>query len=319
MTKVFLKIIFAQAIIGLIFLTSAMAQENSTFAASTVKDKIGQVTTPSNLREISSNKPTENAKLQSFQNALMQVLIKQNRKKDDLCNEKDAVASRILRDYGAIFLVVEAVLPPPVCIFSSSTDVEKFQKQIGIARTEIAGTNIELQPFAMEALLKAREEAQKIGLNITPRDGAIAGRRGFSETLRLWNSRFYPACDYWTKKGRLTVEQAANLKSLPIKDQVQAVLELEKQGIYFNSAFNASILYSVAAPGTSQHLALLAFDVVEYADEQVRDILAKHGWHRTVRNDQPHFTFLGHKESELPKFGLREIITPNGKFWIPNV
>ncbi len=315
MTRVFLKLILAQAFISFAFILSAMAQENTAFALTNTKDK----TEPNNLRETTLKKPPESVKLQSFQNALAQVLAKQNRKKDDLCDERDAVASRILKDYGSIFLVVESVLPPPVCIFTSHSDVEKFQKQIGIAKSDISGTSIELQPFAMEALLKAREEAQKIGLNITPRDGSIAGRRGFSETLRLWNSRFYPACDYWTKKGRLTAEQIANLKSLPIKDQVQAVLELEKQGIYFNSAFNASILYSVAAPGTSQHLALLAFDVVEYADEKVREILAKHGWHRTVRNDQPHFTFLGHKESELPKFGLREITTANGKFWIPNV
>lgn len=318
MTKRFLKILFAQAFICFVFLAPVTAQENKAFAVSNNKEIIGEEIKSANLNEISSKKPAENPKLQSFQNALSQVLLKQNRKKDDLCDEKDAVASRILRDYGSIFLVVENVLPPPVCIFSSSADVDKFQKQIGIAKSEIAGTHIELQPFAMEALLKAREEAQKSGLTITPRDGAIAGRRGFSETLRLWNSRFYPACDYWTKKGRLTEEQAARLRSLPLREQVREVLELEKEGIYFNSSFSNSILYSVAAPGTSQHLALLAFDVVEYNNEQVRTILAKYGWHRTVRNDQPHFTFLGHKEADLPKFGLREIKNANGKFWIPN-
>lgn len=319
MTKVFLKTIFAQVVIGLIFTAPATAQENSAFVSSGAEDRIKAAATSGNLKKNSSNKPDENAKLQSFENALTQVLLRQNRKRNDLCDEKDVVAVRILKDYGSIFLVVESVLPPPVCIFSNSSDVEKFQKQIGIAKSDIGGTSIELQPFAMEALLKAREEAQKIGLNITPRDGSIAGRRGFGETLRLWNSRFFPACDYWTKNKRLTEEQAAKLKSMPIREQVREVLELEKQGIYFNSAFNASILYSVAAPGTSQHLALLAFDVVEYNNEQVRDILAKHGWHRTVRNDQPHFTFLGHKEAELPKFGLIQITTSNGKFWIPNV
>jgi hypothetical protein len=305
MTKVSLKIIFAQLVMLLLFLTSAMAQENITFALTNTKDKIGQSIEAEILRATPLSKSNKDIELPSFQNTLTQILAKQNRKKDDLCDEKDVVAERILKDYGSIF--------------SSSADVEKFQKQIGIAKSEIAGTNIELQPFAMEALLKAREEARKSGLNITPRDGAIAGRRGFDETLRLWNSRFFPACDYWTKNGRLSEEQSAKLKSLPIKEQVREVLELEKQGIYFNSSFNNSILYSVAAPGTSQHLALLAFDVVEYSDERVRNILAKHGWYRTVRNDQPHFTFLGHKEKELPKFGLREVKTASGKFWIPNI
>jgi hypothetical protein len=319
MTQVFLKIIFAQFVMLLLFFTAAMAQENITFALTNNKDKIGQNIETDDLKITALNNSNENIELPSFQNALTQILSKRNRKKDDLCNEKDAVAARILKDYGSIFLVIENVLPPPVCIFSGSADVEKFQRQIAVATSEIAGTNIELQPSAMEALLKAREEARKSGLNITPRDGAIAGRRSFEETLRLWNSRFFPACDYWTKNGRLSSEQSAALKAMPIKEQVRKVLELEKRGIYFNSSFNNSILYSVAAPGTSQHLALLAFDVVEYADERVQNILAKHGWYRTVRNDQPHFTFLGHKETELPKFGLREVKTENGKFWIPNI
>ena len=319
MAGVLLKFVFVYSVMSLIFIGSMMAQDDLSFALTNNKDKTKQGIEISNRNKITPGKPVKNNILQSFQNALTQILVKRNQKKDDLCDEKDAVAARILKDYGSIFLVVENVLPPPVCIFSNHTEVENFQKQIGIAKSEIAGTIIELQPFAMEALLKAREEAQKFGLKITPRDGSIAGRRGFGETLRIWNSRFYPACDYWVKNGRLTQEQVSRLKKLPIKDQVREVLELEKTGIYFNSAFNASILYSVAAPGTSQHLALLAFDVVEYSDERVRNILAKHGWHRTVRNDQPHFTFLGHKESELPKFGLVEIKTVNGKFWIPNV
>lgn len=318
MSKFFLKIFFLQALIGLIFALPAAAQENVALTLTNNKEAVKPVNEADRIGRIPGPAPLDTPKLQSFSNALAQILTKQNRKKEDLCDEKDAVAARILRDYGSIFLVVENVLPPPVCIFSSASDVDKFQKQIGIARSDIAGTKIELQPFAMEALLKARAEAQARGLDITARDGAIAGRRGFPETLRLWNSRFLPACDYWVKSGRLTEEEAARIKALPIREQVHEVLELEKQGLYFNSAFNNSILYSVAAPGTSQHLALLAFDVVEYQSEEVRAILARHGWHRTVRNDQPHFTFLGHQESELPKLGLREIKTPNGKFWIPN-
>ena len=87
----------------------------------------------------------------------------------------------------------------------------------------------------------------------------------------------------------------------------------------YNPTFNFSILYSVAAPGTSQHLAMLAFDVNEYQNEEVRNILAKHGWFRTIRNDHAHFTFLGRQEADLSKFGLRVIITGKGKFWIPNL
>ncbi len=165
----------------------------------------------------------------------------------------------------------------------------------------------------------ARAEARTRGLNITPRDGAEAGRRSFEDTIRLWKSRFEPACEHWKKKGRLTGEEIEKLKSLEIKEQVRAVLELEKSGIYFNKFFNNSILYSVAAPGASQHLSMLAFDVNEYHNSEIREILERHGWFQTVRNDAPHFTFLGHPKEELIKLGLREVETRNGKYWIPNV
>lgn len=293
-------------------MVSMQAQEHSSFAVSAGEERIRI-----NMPSANAVKP-EVPGLQNFYSVLEQTLLKRGKKKEDICDQKDIVASRILREYGSVFLVIESALPPPVCMFSSSEDVEIFQKQLGIASQNIEGTIIELQPVAMEALLKARTEALFKGLDITPRDGSIAGRRGFGETIRLWNSRFEPACDYWMKKGRLTPEQVSKLKALPLKEQVKEVLQLEKQGIYFNSAFNNSILYSVAAPGTSQHLALLAFDVVEFENEKVREILAKHGWYRTVQNDRPHFTFLGHKEEDLPKFGLKKIVNFNGKFWIPN-
>ena len=106
---------------------------------------------------------------------------------------------------------------------------------------------------------------------------------------------------------------------MAVKEQVRAVLELEKQGIYFNKFFNNSILYSVAAPGASQHLSMLAFDVNEYRNPEVREILEKHGWFQTVRHDSPHFTFLGRPKEELSKLGLFEVQTYNGKFWVPNV
>lgn len=309
---IFTRYFFVFALIGSFSITAIQAQEHN-FAVSPSEEKRNLT-----LPETSSLKKPDFPELKNFYSVLEQTLIKRGKKKEDICDEKDMVASRILREYGSVFLVIETALPPPVCMFSSSEDVEVFQKQLGIESQIFNGTTIELQPVAMKSLLKARTEAIFEGFDITPRDGSIAGRRGFSETLRLWNSRFEPALDYWLKKGRLTQEQADKLKTLPMKEQVKEVLELEKQGIYFNTSFSNSILYSVAAPGTSQHLALLAFDVVEFENEQVREILAKHGWYRTVQNDRPHFTFLGHKEEDLPKFGLKKIVNRNGKFWIPN-
>jgi hypothetical protein len=137
--------------------------------------------------------------------------------------------------------------------------------------------------------------------------------------LELWNDRFNKGCEHWKGKGRLTADQISRLKGLPIKEQVSEVLELEKKGIYFNTFFNNSILYSVAAPGTSQHLSMLAFDAKEFQNKKVREIMAKHGWFRTVQNDEPHFTYLGHPESDLSKIGLKKVFKKDGEFWIPQI
>jgi hypothetical protein len=276
-----------------------------------------QATAAANYEILDGANDAGNSK--GFYNVLNQILTKRGWKKEDLCDRKDMVINRILREYGSIFVVNEKVLPPPVCMFTSAQEVESFQKKVGFVSAEIAGTRIELQSAAMQALLQAREEALQKGLNITPRDGSEAARRNFADTIRLWKSRFEPACEHWQKQGRLSAEQVEELKSLPVKEQIREVLLLEKQGIYFNKFFNNSILYSVAAPGTSQHLSMLALDVNEFENAEVRKILAKYGWFQTVQNDTPHFTFLGHKQEDLGKLGLKEVATRSGKFWIPNV
>ena len=117
----------------------------------------------------------------------------------------------------------------------------------------------------------------------------------------------------------MTSEEADRLRALPINQQVSDVLELEKQGIFFSKDLSKSVLYSIAAPGTSQHIAMLAFDANEFLDARVREIMTEHGWFQTVLSDLPHFTFLGLKESELPERGLRLVVVNNQKFWIPDV
>ncbi len=229
----------------------------------------------------------------------------------------NAVESRILAEYGAVFLTTAD--PPSKVMFTSEPEVSSFQSNAGSVAERFGGVTIELQPEAMNALKKAASVADSRGLKITPRDGAEAGRRSYAKTLDLWNSRFLKAADHWRSKGRLTADQVSRLKSLPIKEQVSEVLELEKSGIYFNTFFNNSILYSVAAPGTSQHLSMLAFDVSEFQNAEVRNILAEHGWFRTVQNDEPHFTYLGLKESDLPSYGLKKVSKNGGDYWIPDI
>lgn len=254
-----------------------------------------------------------------FYEALAKALKKRKIKIDSLCPPSDPVARRILEEYGAIFLANKKVTLPPVCIFTSEEQVTKFQDEAGFEAELIGFDEVELQPEALKQLNKAREEARKEGLDITSRDGAEGARRNYEDSVRLWNSRFEPALDYWLSQGRLTAEQVARLRSLPLSQQIAEVLELEKSGIYFSKDLSKSILYSIAAPGTSQHIAMLAFDVNEFENPRVREIMAKHGWFQTVLSDLPHFTFLGLKEKDLPKHGLRNLEINGQMFWIPNV
>ena len=267
----------------------------------------------------SSREPTDNQEPTPFYEALAKALKKRKIKLDNICPPSDPVSRRILEEYGAIFVADKKVTPPPVCIFTNEEQVTKFQDEAGFEAEVIGYDEVELQPEALRKLNKAREEAQKEGLDITPRDGAEAARRNYEDSVRLWNSRFEPALDYWQSQGRLTAEQVAHLRSLPLSRQIAEVLELEKSGIYFSKDLSKSILYSIAAPGTSQHIAMLAFDVNEFENPRVREIMAKHGWFQTVLSDLPHFTFLGLKEKDLPKHGLRSVEINGQMFWIPNV
>ena len=271
---------------------------------------------------ITSNSLRESKDLKEptpFYEALAKALKKRKAKIDSICPPSDPVARRILEEYGAIFVATKKVTPPPVCMFSNEEQVTKFQDEAGFEAEVIGFDEVELQPEALKQLNKAREEAQKEGLDITPRDGAEAARRNYEDSVRLWNSRFEPALDYWLSQGRLTAEEVTRLKSLPLHQQVGEVLELEKNGIYFSKDLSKSILYSIAAPGTSQHIAMLAFDVTEFENPRIREIMAKHGWFQTVLSDLPHFTFLGLKEKDLPKNGLRSLEINGQVFWIPNV
>ncbi len=254
-----------------------------------------------------------------FYEALRKALKKRKTTVERICPGADPVARRILEEYGAIFLADKKVLAPPACVFTTEEQVTAFQNAAGFVAETIADAEIELQPAAMKALLKARDDAQEEALDITPRGGAEAARRNYEDSMRLWDTRFLPALDYWLEQGRLTSEQVTRLRGLSLHDQVAEVLELEKSGIFFSKDLSKSILYSIAAPGTSQHIALLALDVTEFDNPRVREILAQHGWFQTVLSDLPHFTFLGLKEKDLPKRGLKSVVVDGQTFWIPNV
>jgi hypothetical protein len=299
--------------LGLVFaILPAQAQKGRYSISGGMTGKDPQTMT--SLKETNHSEPPA-----SFYEALGKTLKKRKIKLDSICPPTDAVARRVLEDYGAMFLADKKVTPPPVCVFTSDAQVAEFQERAGYTSELFGFDQVELQPEAMKHLLKARKEAQEENLDITPRDGAEAGRRSYDDSLQLWRTRFLPALQYWLGQQKLTDEQVERLKTLPLRAQVSEVLELEKNGIYFSKDLSKSILYSIAAPGTSQHIAMLAFDVNEFDNPRVREILARHGWFQTVLSDLPHFTFLGLKEKDLPKYGLKRTEVDGQTFWIPNV
>ena len=224
----------------------------------------------------------------------------------------------LLREYGAVLVARGGAVPPDRVIFRNSFEVETFQESVSSATEMIGGFEMTLQTAAMGALLSAINDAEGDGLSITPR-GSDSAKRSYVDTIELWASRVQPALDHWVGNGRILPAAAAAMRRLRPFDQVPEVLKLESEGVWFAKDLFKSIIYSVAPPGASQHLAMLAFDVKEFADPSVRSIFSSHGWHRTVVSDLPHFTFLGTVEAELPALGLKNVTTPDGTFWVPNI
>jgi hypothetical protein len=292
------------------------------FSAVSFLSGLAQTATPPapslNIPALPKVQSQSQTKLNSlFLNVLASRLATINLTVETFCPQDNILTKRILKDYGAVF-VGNGLYSAP-CYFRDDNVTLDVQNRLGITANMIGGVRIELQPAAMAALLKAVAEAKSQGLNITPRGGSIAGRRSFSATLGLWNRNVSKGLAHWVRLGKLTREQAQTIPRMEIMNQVALILELEDQGIYFSTNFDKSILYSVAAPGTSQHNLMLAFDVTQFANPRVRQILATNGWFQTVASDLPHFTYLGVTESQLPSLGLRSVSIGNQIFWIPQM
>jgi hypothetical protein len=225
---------------------------------------------------------------------------------------------RVLEEYGALFVARGEVVLPPVVIFPDQNAVTRWQSTLSTEQAEFSGIPLRLQRTAMRALMEARDEAFQAHVGISPR-GRDAAQRSYDETLELWRSRIVPGLQHWADKGLLSPAEAERIRKLPAREQVGEILELEKRGLYFSSGFSKSVLFSVAPPGASQHLSLLAFDVKEHDNPIVRSILERHGWFQTVRSDLPHFTFLGVNKQLLPSLGLKVVRSSNREFWIPDL
>lgn len=230
----------------------------------------------------------------------------------------DDVGKKLLKEYGSVFVARGGAVPPKVVVFRDGAEVSAFQASAGSSQETVGGVSISLQAAAMKALQAAVVDASQAGLSITPR-GTDAAKRSYQDTVGLWASRVEPGLTHWTTQGRITAVDASRIKALSPYEQVPEIFKLESQGIFFAKDLSKSIIYSVAPPGSSQHLSMLALDVSENTDKKVRSILAKHHWFQTVVSDLPHFTFLGVAEGELPKLGLKKVNDGSRVFWVPEM
>src|SRR5262245_7989174 len=196
--------------------------------------------------------------------------------------------ARLMAEYGAIF--VTAAVPPPKVIFADEAEVLAFQRSIDKLTDVFGRYEIQLQTKAMNALQSAAAQAADKGASISARS-ADSGGRSYEDTLTLWRRNVNSGLEYWLRQGSISAEQAEAVRNLPVISQVESVLHLEdSRGIFFSTYFDKSILQSVAAPGASQHLSMLAFDLAEFSDKTAETVMGANGWYRTVLSDLPHFT-----------------------------
>ena len=235
--------------------------------------------------------------------------------------ELSPVEKRLFAEYGGVFATTAT--PPPAIIFDSATQVEVFQSSLSLGQALFGDHEIQLQAVALAALTEAASEMADRAGSITAR-AADAGGRSYRDTVSLWTRNVTRGLDYWEGLERISRGRADSIRKLTPADQVAAILDLEEtEQLFFGTFFDKSILYSVAAPGASQHLSMLAFDVAEYQDREIDEVLGRHGWHRTVANDLPHFTYLGRDRDSLPGLGLQLIERTYGErvygFWTPDI
>ena len=228
--------------------------------------------------------------------------------------------ARLIAEYGAIF--VTTAVPPPKVVFANEVEVSSFQASVDKLRHAFGDYEIELQTDAMIALKAAARQAADLGISISPR-AADSGSRSYEETVKLWHRNVTRGLDHWLATGKLSQEQVESIRNLPTANQVETILNMEDADhIFFSTHFDKSILYSVAAPGASQHLSMLAFDIAEFGNKTAETVMSSNGWYRTVSSDLPHFTYLGHEERSLPGFGLERVVLESDEcmyhFWIPN-
>lgn len=254
----------------------------------------------------------------AFERAAAERLAAQGVAWADACDRADPVQDAVLRAYGAVLVAPVTVTVPPRCRFASAAEASAFQSGLAVRTEELGGSPVRLQAAAMADLLEAADQLRADGRELRPRS-ADAAARTYDQGVALWSDRVGSGLTAWRRAGRLSSDEAARIRGLAPEDQVADVLRLEAEGLWFGTHQEGPILESVAPPGSSQHLGLLAFDVAADTDPAVTAAMAANGWFRTARGDRPHFTYLGWAEGDLADHGLRRDDVDGTTYWVPDL
>ncbi len=229
----------------------------------------------------------------------------------------DMLTKRLLQEYGSIWINADPeILLPAEIIFANASSTDRYQSRLGLSQQG----SCKLQTKALSALEAAQKQAKAEGLTLSAR-GNDSCLRNYEGTVRLWLSRVEPNLNYYQAQGKLSAVEAKRIRGANTREQIELVLDLEaERGLLFDKFRQTSILNSVAAPGSSQHLTGLAFDLAEFASPRARSIMNEHGWYQTIQADLPHFTYLGraYSEAEFDGLGLKKQKSQGYTFWVPN-
>ena len=183
----------------------------------------------------------------------------------------------LLRSYGSAYVNRQpGIKLPQKVIFANEKETKDFQATLTMGKVNRT-RNCYLQKPAADALNRARA---RVRIPMMSRNGHINCTRSFRTTVRLWN-------------------KYANNRTL----------EKVRQGQ------ETKILGIVAPPGTSQHLWGLAVDLRVTKQAQKR-ALNQNGWYRTVKNDTPHWTYLGYSSEELAALGFKNKVIKGINYWL---
>ena len=183
----------------------------------------------------------------------------------------------LLRSYGAAHVNSQpGIKLPEKVIFGNEQETKEFQATLTMGK--VNGTrNCYLQKPAADALNKARSQ---IRIPLMSSNGNINCTRSFAKTVKLWR-------------------KYANNQTL---DNVRQGKETRILGV-------------VAPPGTSQHLWGLAVDLRVRNQAQIK-ALNQNAWYRTVKNDTPHWTYIGYSPEQLEDLGFKDKVIKGIRYWL---